>query len=294
MFLGLKVAGLCSLLYFIPLMGHAQVFPDLEFSQLSEKNGLSGNYVNSITQDKEGFIWISTSDGLNRYDGYQVKKFFHRPNDSSSLLNNSIGDLVPDEKNNLWIVTSDGLSYFEKRQNRFINFKKNKKEGPGTPYDHFRSVYVDPASNEAWTSGYRSFYCIKDNLSLSRQALAMTARNPLLPGRLPQNATLYKDRTGQLWAYDSTCIFRIGPAKKNILSAGSPGKWSIASFYQDHAGNYWTGTIWGGILRFDPVARSFHRLDIRIAGNAIYSITEWKDKGGKDWIVLGTNRGITL
>ncbi len=199
-------------------MGYAQSFPDLEFSQLSEKNGLSGNYANYITQDKEGFIWISTSDGLNRYDGYQVKKFFHRPHDSSSLLNNSTGDLTPDGHNNLWIATPDGISYFEKRQNHFTNFKKDKREGSGTLYDHFRSIYVDPANNEAWTSGYRSFYNVNDKLSISRQALNMTARNPLLPDRLPQNAILYEDRTGQLWAFDMLTPVSSGSALLKKIS----------------------------------------------------------------------------
>ena len=45
------------------------------------ENGLSYNAIRSITQDKTGFLWIATWDGLSRYDGYEFKNYYHRPND---------------------------------------------------------------------------------------------------------------------------------------------------------------------------------------------------------------------
>lgn len=48
---------------------------DIHFSQISSKNGLSQNTVRAITEDKNGFIWAGTLDGLNRYDGYNIRSY---------------------------------------------------------------------------------------------------------------------------------------------------------------------------------------------------------------------------
>jgi streptogramin lyase len=275
-------------------MGHTQPFPDLEFSQLSEKNGLSGDDAVSITRDKDGFIWIATSDGLNRYDGYQIRKFFHHPDDSASLANNNVGRLTPDGNGNMWIATSDGICYYDKPRGGFVNLKKEKKEASGNHYDHIADIYVDPADNDAWASGYRTFYHFSHPQFLSKQLLRISVPNPMLPERLPQNATLYEDRSHHLWAYDSTCLFQLGQDKTTILHTDILGKDAITSFYQDRRGNFWVGTLWGGLFSFDPSSHFFHKLDIHPAGAITSSITGWTDMDHHDWIVLGTERGITL
>ncbi len=55
----------------------AQTFPELRFQSLSDKDGLSSNTVNVIAQDNIGFMWFGTNNGLNRFDGYRFKQFFH-------------------------------------------------------------------------------------------------------------------------------------------------------------------------------------------------------------------------
>src|SRR4029077_13480192 len=127
----------------VPLWGFTQSFPYLEFSQLSQKNGLSGDFAFCITQDKQGFIWIATSDGLNRYDGYQIRKFFHHPHDNSSLANNSVIGITPDGTGNLWVATSEGICYYDKMRNSFIDLKKEKRSTGGSRYDLIRGIYVD-------------------------------------------------------------------------------------------------------------------------------------------------------
>ena len=61
--------------------------------RLSVEQGLSSSYVQDITQDQNGFLWIATSNGLNRYDAYDFKTFSHQANDSSSLGSNRINSL---------------------------------------------------------------------------------------------------------------------------------------------------------------------------------------------------------
>ncbi len=78
------------------------------FNKLTIQDGLSHNNVNCITQDKRGFIWIGTNDGLNRFDGKNFTIFRHHPNDNSTISGNIITDLLEDENEILWIATADG------------------------------------------------------------------------------------------------------------------------------------------------------------------------------------------
>ena len=75
--------------YIILVMGiepaAAQKFPELRFSHLTDKDGLSNNDVRSIVQDKDGIIWIGTENGLDRYDGYGFRNFFTDPGDPRTI-----------------------------------------------------------------------------------------------------------------------------------------------------------------------------------------------------------------
>ena len=80
----------------------------IKFNHLTVEDGLSNNKVNTITQDKTGFIWFGTEDGLSRFDGYNFKVYRHDPSDSNTLSNNSIWALLEDRQGNIWIGTKDG------------------------------------------------------------------------------------------------------------------------------------------------------------------------------------------
>lgn len=84
---------------------HAQT---ISFKHLTVENGLSNNDVNTLIQDRNGFIWFGTEDGLNRYDGYNFKVFRHNPSDSNSLADNAIWALMEDRKGHIWIGTKSG------------------------------------------------------------------------------------------------------------------------------------------------------------------------------------------
>lgn len=103
----------------------AQNIDGLKFSQLSTSNGLSNNQVNSIFQDDQGFIWIGTLSGLNKYDGYRVKTYYHESGDAQSLLNNSILWMAAGPDNKIWINTGEGISLYDQQTESF---------GPATQY----------------------------------------------------------------------------------------------------------------------------------------------------------------
>lgn len=117
----------------------------IKFSNLTVENGLSNNDVNTLIQDKTGFIWFGTEDGLNRYDGYNFKVFRHDPSDSNSLSNNSIWALLEDRKGNIWIGTKDGnVNKFNPRIEKFSHIipKPKLKE-----WNSITALYEDKSGN---------------------------------------------------------------------------------------------------------------------------------------------------
>jgi ligand-binding sensor domain-containing protein len=90
-----------------PVHTHAQL-DENNFRNLSTNNGLSDNTITAICQDEQGYIWVGTHDGLNRYDGSQFKKFF-KTNDPASLPNNKILRLKNLGNSKLGIATNEGF-----------------------------------------------------------------------------------------------------------------------------------------------------------------------------------------
>ena len=79
--------------------------PYLKFRRLTTEDGLSNDQTFGLAQDKRGFMWFCTIDGLNRYDGASVKVYRHDPDDPTSLSHNIIRRLFTDQSGILWIGT---------------------------------------------------------------------------------------------------------------------------------------------------------------------------------------------
>ncbi len=99
----------------------------IRFSGLSIQDGLSQSTVYSIQQDKKGFIWVATADGLNKYDGYNFTIYQQIKNDSASIQSNLIRALFFDNNDNLWIGTGTGLSFYDQKKNTFRNYVLNSQ-----------------------------------------------------------------------------------------------------------------------------------------------------------------------
>ena len=107
-----EIAGVAPifLLLISSLHSPAEAQPSpIQFKLVEAQNELSHRSIYAITQDHDGFLWIGTVDGLNRYDGYNYKVYKHNPADSSTLSNNLIRVLLVDSQNNLWVGTENGL-----------------------------------------------------------------------------------------------------------------------------------------------------------------------------------------
>lgn len=95
------------------------------FETISIKDGLSHNEVWAFEQDKYGYMWIATRDGLNKYDGYNFKIYKNDPADSTTLPSNQVRDVLEDKQGVLWIATINGLSKYDRKSDDFKNYQFN-------------------------------------------------------------------------------------------------------------------------------------------------------------------------
>lgn len=100
---------------------------DIKFERL-ERTGLSQNTIVSITQDKMGFLWVGTQDGLNKWDGYKYTTYSSDINRRNSLIHNYITGITSYNDNSLVIGTAGGLDLFDVEKERFNHFKNTKGE----------------------------------------------------------------------------------------------------------------------------------------------------------------------
>jgi ligand-binding sensor domain-containing protein/signal transduction histidine kinase len=100
---------LCAIFRFAPSLAQ---HPNLEFENYDVKRGLSQNQIFSIIQDRKGFIWFATDEGLNRFDGHEFKIFRHDDLSKNSLSDNSVHALEIDNDGVLWIGTNNGISRY--------------------------------------------------------------------------------------------------------------------------------------------------------------------------------------
>ncbi|MBN2389274.1 MAG: hypothetical protein JXR84_01040 [Anaerolineae bacterium] len=109
----------------------AQQGPDIKFDFISTEQGLSTALVMCIAQDRQGFMWFGTQDGLDKYDGYDITVYKHNPDDLYSLSNNFILALYVDRSGALWVGTENGgLNRLDCETGRFTRYVND----PGDPY----------------------------------------------------------------------------------------------------------------------------------------------------------------
>jgi ligand-binding sensor domain-containing protein len=237
----LAAAGVCS---------HAQV-RDVAFEHYTLDDGLSNNVVTSIVQDKFGFIWIATEDGLNRFDGIGFTIYKHDSHDSSSIVSSIILSLCSDSAGNLWVGTSGGLDRYDPGPDRFIH------------YDHFSGSTI------ALGDGVKSLASDKFG-----GLWIVTLRNGLLRYN-PHNNNIGRLRPDDpLVAISSLCAARDGRIWYSIPSLGlsvcDTGGRGLRSYHipvrnpgardpeaataisEDREGYIWYSTFGNGVGRLNP------------------------------------------
>lgn len=120
--------GLLFIGYFILNTEILRAQSNLKYSFLNVENGLAQNSVSDIIQDTDGFLWIGTADGLNRWDGTNLKYYHHVESDSNSIDGESYFIFHIDSFNRLWIFHNRGISYYNQQKDNFTNFLNSSNE----------------------------------------------------------------------------------------------------------------------------------------------------------------------
>ena len=90
-------------------------------TEYTTENGLSLNSVNDLLFDKQGFLWITTADGLQRFDGYHFQTFKNDPQDKKSIAENAVSEMYEDRNENLWITTRTRIIFKPKGKFEFVD-----------------------------------------------------------------------------------------------------------------------------------------------------------------------------
>jgi len=167
----------------------------VSFKHLSADNGLSNNLANDILQDKTGFIWIATDDGLNRYDGYSFKVFRNIPEDENSISDNSVTTLIEDSFGKLWIGTKSGwLNRYDPVKDEFRKWKIKSN----IIIENSITFLLEDSRKKIWIGTYRSGLYLFDPLT---DEITNWINSPGDEKSISNNyiSSIVEDNLGRIW-----------------------------------------------------------------------------------------------
>ena len=133
-----RLALLSLFLFCGQLISRAQ---DISFAHVTPDNGLLSGNVRTIVEDYQGFFWIGTEDGLQRYDGYSMSTYKYDEQDTTSISGNFVLNIFEDHLKNLWIGTMNGLCLYDRENNRFRRFKHEDNDSHSINGNIVRAIF---------------------------------------------------------------------------------------------------------------------------------------------------------
>ncbi|MCB1647641.1 MAG: hypothetical protein KDI36_19420, partial [Pseudomonadales bacterium] len=263
------------------------------FDRLGTGQGLSQAAVSAITQDKQGFIWVGTQEGLNRYDGYEFQTFYHMDDDPNSLSHDSIWDLMVDSDGSLWIGTDSGLNRYDADSGRFEFYSLDTGLEVGGRHVAVHTMFQD-SSQRMWigtSTGLVQLTGDGEFISYTHQP-----GNPETIGRGSVRA-IFEDSQGRLWiGTELGGLNLFDPSSGSFIRyesvAADPDTISdnyIRNIIEDRSGNLWLATFNGGVSIFNPATgeaeRLRHTASLRVRALLM-------DQQGSIWV--GTDGGLNL
>lgn len=239
---------------------------DLVFKHLSIEQGLSQSIVGATTQDRRGFMWFVTEDGLNRFDGYGFEVFKHDAKDPASLNHNEIKCIAEDRNGLLWVGTFyRGLEHFDPSTRRFTHYQHDPQNPNGLANDIVWALLVD-RDGRLWVGTGEGGLDLFDEASGTFKHFR---NDPKDASSLSNNdvRVLSEDKSGAIWvgtaggglnrldpATGKFTRWNHDPANLNSLSSND-----VRSLVQDADRALWVGTFGGGLNRLDPKTGAFTR-----------------------------------
>lgn len=214
------------------------------FEHLSTRNGLSHNSVNCILQDREGFMWFATDDGLNKYDGYSFTVLQPNPDrPQRSFQNNRVITITEDRRGRLWAVTEGGgLHEVDKRTGDVDPHPIRTLQGSRW---NLQWAVCDDDAGGLWLSTYEGVA----HYDPDRRHFRLYP-SPIRDMRIKN---VCKDRRGTVWVASSHGLYQLDPRTGLFQRfAGQPRRLIHVDFlYLDKADQLWVSTIGERLYRLD-------------------------------------------
>ena len=225
---------------FAGLVTYAQTQPILQ--KIDQSQGLSSSRITGIAKDEDGFVWISTQYGLNRYDGSTVKVYNKQ---NSNIPTNDIAGLYLDSKNRLWLTSyGKGLILYEKEKDKFIVYK-NSVENPNSIISNRTNNVIEDSSGNLWigTEKGLSLFNLDKNEFYN---YTFSESNPI-------NVTsLYEDSQRRLWiGTSSSGIFLFNQHTKQFIEINQNLNTAINAISELNSGHILMATSGKGLLVLD-------------------------------------------
>jgi len=263
----------------VPASSKVQADRPIRFERIE---GLSHNTVFAVLQDRHGFLWIGTADGLNRYDGYEFKVYRHLPADSTTLVDNTVQALAEAPNGDLWVGTESGLDRFNRATGQFAHY--DLTPDASDPPKNIAQVVRDGAGR-LWVRTYLDGHLYRYHRPTGTfERFAGGWR----PGSV---AMMERGPEGRLWVVGSAPPGTSGPSMLFRYDAAQNRFQPLVALRGGalHAGA--SGTLWmGGVTEtLDPIGAPVRRLDAPVPwGQERNAVQETRD--GTVWI--GTSRGL--
>ena len=287
----------CSVFMLIFIMLSSTAFSQkkpVKFNRLTSSNGLSQNRVSAIAQDLDGFIWIGTEDGLNKYDGYNFEIFKRNPGDSLSLNDNQALAMHVAKDGTLWIGGSlTGLSKYNSATKTFTRYNHNHSS-PNSLAEDIIVAFSEDAIGNLWIVTQNKGF----DYMIVKEGKFIHMANMLPPDyKIPEDRIyfIHQDKQNNLWigadgkihyfkiSYSENGTPKLQPIKieNQILSTAA------TSIEEDNDGNIWIGTPGEGLLKFDYKDKLLRKYEIPVNNSLLYSlviIALEEDETGNLWI----------
>lgn len=186
---------------------------EYEVRRYDDSNGLSHNHVTRVQQDRNGFIWIATWNGLNRFDGVEFDTFKVQPGDGNDVSNDRIRDFYVDKDGTFLCLVHETIYRFDTRTCRFMSVTPAVQRAARQQMDRLRtSAYGLPHSYTAGTT------------TLNDVHHEMT------------------DRQGNVWLVGNSCIYKVEKRQQPYTFVDEVARKTIRCIYQDRKGRIWITT----------------------------------------------------
>ena len=226
------------------------------FKKINQSSGLSNGRITSIAKEKNGFVWIGTNNGLNRYDGLGFKVYNKR---NSTIGSNDISDILIDSKSRIWITTlGGGLNYYNPLTDTFQIFKNNPNN-PKSLMSNNLSTLIEDSKGLIWLGTEKGLCCFNP---ISKQFVSYTNQfNNSQTKKSNSITSIYEDKNKNLWIGTfGNGLFLFDRIEKKFNQIKS-GKIQVPDFinviYALNPDKILIGTSGDGLLLYDLATQKF-------------------------------------